>query len=239
MVLCWTVVFLHMIAPTILVVEDDSSVRRGVVDALTYTGYQVISAADGKEGREMALTARYDLMLLDLILPNFTGFEILEALGKSRPGQAVIILSAKGEEDDRVKGLKLGADDYVVKPFSARELLARVDAVLRRATERHPLSEQYEISGRMIDFNNCEIRHLKDKSDLSDREVELLRYLLVNPGRPVSRAEILRNVWGIDPHKIETRTVDMHIAHLRKKLHDFDQSLLETVRGKGYRLRQS
>ena len=228
-----------MITPTILVVEDDSAVRRGVVDALTYAGYQVISAADGKEGREMALTARYDLMLLDLILPHFTGFEILEALGKSRPGQAVIILSAKGEEDDRVKGFKLGADDYVVKPFSARELLARVDAVLRRATERRPLNEHHEISGRVIDLTSCEIRHNEDKSDLSDREVELLRYLLANPERPVSRDEILRHVWGIDPHKIETRTVDMHIAHLRKKLHDSDQSLLETVRGKGYRLHQS
>lgn len=228
-----------MTTPTILVVEDDSAVRRGVVDALTYAGYEVFSAADGKEGREKALTARYDLMLLDLILPHFTGFEILEALGKSRPGQAVIILSAKGEEDDRVRGLKMGADDYVVKPFSARELLARVDAVLRRASERRPLNEEHEIIGRVINLTSLEIRYRDEKTDLSEREVELLRYLLSNPGRPVPRDEILRHVWGINPNKIETRTVDMHIAHLRKKLYDFDQTLLETVRGKGYRLHRS
>ncbi|MDC0265222.1 response regulator transcription factor [bacterium] len=222
--------------PTILVVEDDAAVRRGIVDALTFTGYQVIWAADGAEGRKMALTAHYDLLLLDLILPHFTGFEILEALGKERAGQAVIILSAKGEENDRVKGLKMGADDYVVKPFSARELLARVDAVLRRATERQPQVTISEVRGRAIDLKRSEIRFQGERVELSEREVSLLRYLIANPDRPVPREELLRHVWGIDPHKIETRTVDMHIANLRKKLQDDAQEILETVRGRGYRL---
>lgn len=137
-----------MSVPTILVVEDDSAVRQGVVDALTFAGYEVLSVSDGRAGREAALSARYDLLLLDLILPHFTGFDILEALQESRAGQAVIILSAKGEENDRIKGLKMGADDYVMKPFSARELLARVDAVLRRTTERKALSGKYEVAGR-------------------------------------------------------------------------------------------
>lgn len=225
--------------PTILVVEDDAPVRQGIVDALTYAGYNVLSAADGAEGKEKSVTARYDLLLLDLILPHFTGFDILKELQKARAGQAVIILSAKGEENDRVKGLKMGADDYVVKPFSARELLARVDAVLRRVTERRPLGEVHQVNGREIDLTNLEIRMNGETSDLSEREVSLLRYLLSNPDRPVPRDEILRHVWGIDPHKIETRTVDMHIAHLRKKLRDDDQSLLETVRGKGYRFHSS
>lgn len=222
--------------PTILVVEDDAAVRRGICDALQFAGYQVISATDGAEGRKMALCAHYDLLLLDLILPHFTGFEILEALGKERAGQAVIILSAKGEENDRVQGLKMGADDYVVKPFSARELLARVDAVLRRATERKPKVASYEISGREIDLTRSEIRFKDVKVELSEREVSLLRYLMANPDRPVPRDELLRHVWGIDPHKIETRTVDMHIAHLRKKLQDEAQEILETIRGRGYRL---
>lgn len=225
-----------MSVPTILVVEDDAAVRKGVVDALTFAGYEVLSAADGREGREAALSARYDLLLLDLIMPHYTGFEILEALQGNRAGQAVIILSAKGEENDRVRGLKMGADDYVVKPFSARELLARVDAVLRRTTERHALGEKHEVAGRVIDLTCAEIVHEGDRQELSEREVGVLRYLIANPERPVPRDELLRHVWGIDPNRIETRTVDMHIAHIRKKLGDQSQEILETVRGRGYRL---
>lgn len=225
-----------MPVPTILVVEDDAAVRRGVVDALTYAGYEVLAASDGREGREAALTARYDLLLLDLILPHYTGFEILEALQGNRAGQAVIILSAKGEENDRIKGLKMGADDYVMKPFSARELLARVDAVLRRTTERQALGQKHEVAGRVIDLTGAEIVYDGKRQELSEREVGVLRYLIANPDRPIPRDELLRHVWGIDPNRIETRTVDMHIAHIRKKLGDTSQDILETVRGRGYRL---
>lgn len=225
-----------MSVPTILVVEDDSAVRQGVVDALTFAGYEVLSASDGRAGREAALSARYDLLLLDLILPHFTGFDILEALQESRAGQAVIILSAKGEENDRIKGLKMGADDYVMKPFSARELLARVDAVLRRTTERKALSGKYEVAGRVIDISGSEIVYEGARHELSEREIGVLKYLIANPGRPVPRDELLRHVWGIDPNRIETRTVDMHVAHIRKKLGDHSQEILETVRGRGYRL---
>lgn len=224
-----------MPSPTVLVVEDDAAVRQGILDALGFAGYQVLSAADGRAGREAALTARYDLLLLDLVLPHFTGFEILEALRGSRAGQAVIILSARGEENDRVQGLKMGADDYVVKPFSARELLARVDAVLRRTTERQALHEEYEIGGRVIDFSRSEVCFEGESCELSQREAGILRYLLANPERTVPRDELLRHVWGIDPKRVETRTVDMHIAHLRKKLGDHSQTLLVTQRGKGYR----
>jgi DNA-binding response OmpR family regulator len=225
-----------MSVPTILVVEDDSAVRQGVVDALTFAGYEVLSVSDGRAGREAALSARYDLLLLDLILPHFTGFDILEALQESRAGQAVIILSAKGEENDRIKGLKMGADDYVMKPFSARELLARVDAVLRRTTERQALSGKYEVAGRVIDISGSEIVYEGARHELSEREIGVLKYLIANPGRPVPRDELLRHVWGIDPNRIETRTVDMHVAHIRKKLGDHSQEILETVRGRGYRL---
>ncbi len=222
-----------MDAPTILVVEDDAAVRQGVVDALTFSGYEVLSEADGKAGCDTALRATYQLLLLDLVLPGYSGFEILEAIKKERPGQPVIILSARGEENDRVRGLKMGADDYIVKPFSVRELLARVDAVLRRSTERPAAVETHQINGGEVDFARREIRFEDgDREELSERESELLRYLVAQSGRAVPRDELLRQVWGLDPKNIETRTVDMHVAHLRQKLRC--QNAVVTVRGKGY-----
>ncbi|MEO8616679.1 MAG: response regulator transcription factor, partial [Luteolibacter sp.] len=127
---------------TILVIEDDPAIRRGLVDVLEYAGYRTLEAADGHTGMELALKSNYRLLLLDLVMPGPSGFEILQALKKKRPGQAVIILSARGEENDRVRGLTTGADDYVVKPFSMKELLARVDAVLRRTCERSAPADQ-------------------------------------------------------------------------------------------------
>lgn len=221
--------------PVILVVEDDAAVRQGIVDALSFSGYQVLSEADGLSGRATALRARYHLLLLDLVMPGCSGFDVLEALKKERPGQPVIILSARGEENDRVKGLKMGADDYVVKPFSVRELLARVDAVLRRSQERPAAVETHRIDGATIDFSRREVRFEDgSREELSERETGLLRYLVAQSGRAVSREELLRQVWGINPRNIETRTVDMHVANLRQKLRGAD--VLVTVRGKGYML---
>lgn len=222
-----------MEAPTILVVEDDAAVRQGVVDALTYAGYAVLAEGEGPAGLATALRARYQLLLLDLVLPGCSGFEILEALKRERPGQPVIILSARGEENDRVRGLKMGADDYVVKPFSVRELLARVDAVLRRTTERPSAVQTHTVNGGSVDFSRREVRFEDGgRAELSEREAELLRYLVAQGGRAVTRDELLRQVWGLDPKNIETRTVDMHIAHLRQKLRC--QEAVVTVRGKGY-----
>ena len=224
--------------PTILVVEDDAAVRQGIVDALTFSGYAVLSEPDGLAGRETALRATYQLLLLDLIMPGCSGFDVLEALKKERPGQPVIILSARGEEGDRVKGLRMGADDYVVKPFSVRELLARVDAVLRRTTERPAAVEGHQVNGAQIDFARREVRFEDgSREELSERESDLLRYLVAQVGRAVPRDELLRQVWGIDPKNIATRTVDMHVAHLRQKLRN-ENSVL-TVRGKGYMMAQS
>ena len=222
-----------MEAPKILVIEDDASVRQGVVDALTFSGYEVLSEENGKFGLNTALRASYRLLLLDLVLPGCSGFEILEAIKKERPGQPVIILSARGEEGDRVRGLKMGADDYVVKPFSVRELLARVDAVLRRSSERPSVVETHEIEGAQVDFARREVRFDDgERSELSEREAELLRYLVAQGGRAVPRDELLRQVWGLNPRNLETRTVDMHVAHLRQKLRN--QNAVVTVRGKGY-----
>jgi DNA-binding response OmpR family regulator len=188
---------------------------------------------------KLALTATFDLMLLDLVLPQASGFDILKALRRERPGTPVIILSARGEENDRVRGLRLGADDYVVKPFSVRELLARVEAVLRRAPERQPVSETLTLAAATIDFGQSEARFENgERAELSERERDVLRYLALNRGRPVSREELLQRVWHIDNKQTETRTVDMHIANLRHKLRDDAESplVIITVRGKGYQL---
>ena len=221
---------------TILVVEDDPAVRRGIVDVLEYAGYRTLEAPDGHAGMELALKANYRLLLLDLVMPGPSGFEILAALRKKRPGQAVIILSARGEENDRVKGLTGGADDYVVKPFSMKELLARVDAVLRRTCERSVPSDTRSLPGGTVDFLTRRLQFDDGRNEeLSEREADLLRYLVDSPGRTISREEILRHLWGLDPDRTETRTIDMHMMHLRSKLGDKDQRMLVTVRGKGYR----
>ncbi|MBK1790069.1 response regulator transcription factor [Persicirhabdus sediminis] len=221
--------------PTILVCEDDEAVRCGVVDTLSFAGYEVIEARDGREAMDKALNASYRLMLLDLVMPHHSGFEVLQSLKKHRPGQAVIILSARGEEADRVKGLTMGADDYVVKPFSVRELLARVDAVLRRTVERPAEQGKVRCATGQLDFARMQmILATGEVVSLSERECDLLKYLSANNERAISREELLRHVWGIDPKNLHTRTVDMHIANLREKLGDKDQAVIVTVRGKGY-----
>jgi DNA-binding response OmpR family regulator len=221
---------------TVLVVEDDEAVRRGIVDALQGCGYQTLEARDGVEGIDMGLRANYQLMLLDMVMPRSNGLEVLGALKKERAGQPVIILSARGEEADRVRGLQGGADDYVVKPFSVKELIARVEAVLRRSCERRVAVDECAFGGGVIDFSHGVLRFSDGNTvELSTKEIELLRYLLRAEGRAVSREELLRHVWHLEARVMETRTIDMHIAHLRTKLGDAEQSMIVTVRGKGYR----
>jgi DNA-binding response OmpR family regulator len=169
------------------------------------------------------------------------GMDVLSELRKTHPTLPVIILTARGSEDDRVAGLKLGADDYVVKPFSAREMLARVEAVLRRCPDRpHPV-RSIAGGGRTVDLDRCEVRFESGRvTPLSDMETEILRHLATNPNRVVSREELLARVWGIDNHKLETRAVDMHVTRLRTKLDDPGSETavewITTVRGKGYML---
>lgn len=223
---------------TVLTIEDDPAIRRGIVDALSFVGYRVLQAGNGDDGLRMAIQQQYDLLLLDLVLPGRQGMEILRELRKVRPTLPVIILTARGEENDRVEGLRHGADDYVVKPFSVKELLARVEAVLRRSPARPLDVDEVPLAGGgCADFKRRELRFADgERSELSEREVELLRYLVNHAGRAIGREELLANVWRIDPHGLPTRTIDMHVARLREKLRDDPTSpqVLLTVRGKGY-----
>jgi len=223
----------------IVVVEDEPAIRRGVVDALRLTGYEVSEAADGAIGLQVAIQPNIDLILLDLLLPRRDGLEVLSEVRRVCPTRPVIILTARGTEEDRVRGLKMGADDYVVKPFSARELLARVEAVLRRTLSREPDIRIIKLGKGTIDLLRREIRWTNtDRHELSEMEASLLQYLVSNRTRAVSREELLTRVWGVDAQGLETRTVDMHIARLRAKLkepngHD-DAEAIITVRSHGY-----
>ncbi len=225
--------------PTVLVIEDDTAIRTGLLDALEATGYETLHAPDGRAGLEVVERANFDLLLLDLVLPHIDGLTILKKVRELRPTTPVIILSAMGAEADRVKGLNLGADDYMVKPFGARELLARVNAVLRRSPERPQEITTLDFPGGAADFSRCEIRHHDGtREPLSERETAVLRYLAAHPGRALSREEILLRVWRLPANSSATRTIDMHVANLRAKLHDdpANPKVILTVRGKGYML---
>ena len=223
----------------VLVVEDDPAIRRGLVDALRYACYEASEAADGEEGLRAALGRDVDLVLLDLLLPRRDGFSVLAEVRRARPALPVIVLTARGAEEDRVRGLRGGADDYVVKPFGAKELLARVEAVLRRSAERPRSPGPLGVRGRTVDFERREVRFEGGgRAELTGREAALLHYLAANPGRAVSREELLERVWGIDAANLETRTVDMQVARLRERLRDDPDApeVVLTVRGKGYML---
>jgi DNA-binding response OmpR family regulator len=223
------------------VVEDEPAIRRGVSDALRLSGYDVTEAGDGVHGLREGAADGVDLVLLDLMLPRRDGLDVLAELRRTCPTRPVIILTARGTEEDRVRGLKLGADDYVVKPFSAKELLARIEAVLRRTLKPPPEVHSVKIGTGIIDLQRREVRWPgNNRIDLSETEAALLRYLVCNRERAVSREELLTRVWGIGTAGLETRAVDMHIARLRAKLkdpairEDDQMEAIVTVRAHGY-----
>ena len=221
----------------ILTIEDDPAIRRGIVDSLHFAGYFPLESGLASTGLQLALTSEIDLLLLDWVLPDGDGLSVLQEVRRERPTLPIIVLTARGDESDRVRGLQGGADDYVVKPFSVRELLARVEAVLRRSPQRPCAAEAVGIPGGTVDFLRREIRFEDGQREaLSEREVELLQYLAMNRSRAISREEILSSVWRLTPKGITTRTIDMHVTRLREKLRDngSDARVLLTVRGKGY-----
>ncbi|MCJ8319164.1 MAG: response regulator transcription factor [Colwellia sp.] len=225
---------------SILIIEDEVAIRVGLVDVLIYHGYQVDYAEEGLSGLEKALTGNYDLILLDVMLPNMDGFQICTKIREQDKGQAIIMLTAKSTDEDVINGFTLGADDYVSKPFSVAQLILRIKAVLRRSTLKNTELTFIQLDeNRRIDLQNLCIQIGKNSLPFTKREIEVIEYLQRYNQRPVAREELLSSVWGYsESMDIETRTVDIHIARIRRKIEiePKNPEFLITVRGAGYRL---
>jgi DNA-binding response OmpR family regulator len=220
----------------ILVVEDEEAIRSGLCDILTYHGYTPTGSENGKDGLCLALDGRYALVLLDVMLPDLSGFDVCRTLRTQRPQQAVLMLTARGAEEDIVHGFRCGADDYVTKPFSVSELMARIGAVLRRTGGVREATAPFEFGVWRVDPANFTMSCGQQMIELSRREIEMLALFARERGRIVSRRSLLVEVWGMaHVDRIETRTVDMHMAKLRKKIAPGGSAAIETVRGEGYR----
>ena len=224
----------------ILIIEDEAAIRTGLIDVFVYHGYEVDFSGHGVEGLNKALTGKFDLILLDVMLPGMNGFEICNRIREQDHEQAIIMLTAKSSDEDIIEGLSLGADDYVAKPFSVAQLVLRVQAVLRRTRNGLAQNQTIQLGNDLsIDCQNLTGRHGAENLSFTRREIDILQYLQSNTERPVSREELLNKVWGYARHlDIETRTVDIHIAKLRRKIEvdPGDPQFLITVRGAGYRL---
>lgn len=219
----------------VLVVEDDAPIRSGIVDSLTISGYDVIETGDGARALKLVISEEYDIALLDVVLPGADGLTILKAIRKERPTTPVLMLTAKGSESDRVQGLKLGADDYIVKPFSIMELLARIEAVLRRSPERPQYQPDISLPNGTLDLKNHQIVFPDGKTEsLTTKEYELIRHLATHPDRIISKDEILTRVWKMDPRAVDTRSIDTTLARLREKLGPENADAVRTYRGRGY-----
>ena len=223
----------------ILIVEDEEAIRTGLIDVLVFHGYETDSSATGPEGLQKALTGRFDLILLDIMLPGMDGYAICEKIRVVDRDQPIIMLTAKSSDEEIIEGLKLGADDYVSKPFSIQQLVLRIEAVLRRSQIVQEQSRMLSIGSIEVDTENLSAINGSDEIAFTKREIEVLSYLANNSDRPVPREELLSKVWGYARDLgIETRTVDIHIAKIRRKIEvDPKQpAFLITVRGAGYRL---
>ena len=220
----------------ILVVEDDRALLRGLLDVLVFNGFDARGVADGAEGLSIGLQDNFDLILLDVMLPSIDGFTICRKIRGKKPGQGIIMITAKGAEDDIVDGFQAGADDYIPKPFSLREVMVRIEAVLRRVGKIAG-GQVVDYGGILFDGRNLVARFEESSVELTRREMDIIAYLHRYRDRIVSKKELLTDVWQYADADIETRTVDIHILKLRKKIAALtDQLLITTIRGEGYRL---
>ena len=219
----------------ILLVEDEPAMVAGLRDNFEYEGYEVISAGDGVEGLERALADNPDLVVLDVMMPRMSGLDVCKQLKVKKPSLPIIMLTARGQEIDKVVGLELGADDYVTKPFSIRELMARVKAVLRRVATQ-PASEIYRFSDVEVNVRANEVMRAGSRVELSAKEFALLAYFIAHPAETLTRDRLLDAVWGYENYP-NTRTVDAHIVHLRQKLEPNPEEprFILTVHGSGYK----
>jgi DNA-binding response OmpR family regulator len=220
----------------ILIVEDEPAMVAGLRDNFEFEGYDVISADNGVAGLERALADDPDLVVLDVMMPQMSGLDVCKQLKAKRPSVPIIMLTARGQEIDKVVGLELGADDYVTKPFSIRELMARVKAVLRRASPPASVPEVYKFSDVEVNLRGNQVIRAGKPIELSAKEFALLAYFIAHPAETLSRDRLLDAVWGYDNYP-NTRTVDTHIVHLRQKLeaNPEEPRFILTVHGSGYK----
>ena len=220
----------------ILIVEDEPNMVAGLRDNFEYEGYQVITASDGVAGLERALSDSPDLVLLDVMMPRMSGLDVCKQIKARRPSTPIIMLTARGQEIDKVVGLELGADDYVTKPFSIRELLARCKAVLRRARTLPREQDTYRFGDVEVNLRSCQVSRGGKTIELSGKEFELLKYFVCHPGETLGRDRLLNEVWGYDRYPT-TRTVDAHIVRVRQKIEPRPEEprYILTVHGLGYK----
>lgn len=225
---------------TLLIAEDDANIRTGLIDLFDSEGYRVLAAAHGREALALFATEKFDLLLLDIMMPEKSGYEVCREIRKTDPLVPIIMLTAKSEEIDKVVGLKLGADDYITKPFGVHELLARVESVLRRASRSAPTPPDqprtFSFGTSEINMNEYRAKTNGHAYALSAREMELLRYFRTHPNDVLSRNQLLDQVWGVE-YMGTTRTLDQHISQLRKKveLDPAKPTVIQTVHGIGYK----
>ena len=220
----------------ILIVEDEPDMVLGLKDNFEFEGYEVVTASDGAAGLERARNDKPDLVILDIMMPKLSGLEVCKTLRSEGFEAPIIMLTARGQEIDKVVGLELGADDYVTKPFSIRELLARVRAILRRTEGAKKRLSRYRFADVEMDFETYRAKKAGEALDMSPREFELIRYLIERKGETVSRDRLLEDVWGYESYP-STRTVDTHIAKLRAKIGDSgsEPRYILTIHGVGYK----
>ncbi|GAK58968.1 two component transcriptional regulator, winged helix family [Candidatus Vecturithrix granuli] len=221
----------------ILLIEDDPAILHGLLDVLVFHGYEATGVEDGAEGCKIALTENFDAMIVDIMLPSLDGLSICQKIRAQKPAQGIILLTAKGSEEDIVKGFKAGADDYVSKPFSLREFMVRLEAILRRAG-KNTGDEEIRVHDLVFSGKTLTASSGEQSLELTRREMDILLYLYRHHDRIVSKKELLSEVWNYPDPEIETRTVDIHILKLRKKIETLSGgiALIQTVRGEGYRL---
>ena len=220
----------------ILVVEDEPKIRGGLIDFLEFHQFVVTEAVDGLQAERAVTQKSFDLILLDLMLPKISGEQLCVKWRQEGVGTPIIMLTAKGQEKEKIMGLNIGADDYITKPFSLEELLARINAVLRRTDPARSVGQKFTFGPLVVDINALKIGLDGKHSEITKRESQIIQFFAANPNRIVSRDELYEKIWGDSMCDIETRTVDMHIAKLRAKIEQdtTEPEIIKTVRGAGY-----
>jgi len=223
--------------PSILVVEDEEKIRLALKDFLEFHDFTVSEATDGLQAQMIVAQGQFDLILLDLMLPKISGEDLCTRWRQEGLQTPIIMVTAKGQERERVAGLNLGADDYITKPFSLEELLARINAVLRRTDPARAVGQTFKFADLDVDIAALKVRRKGKEIEISKREAEIIQYFAANPNRVISREELYREVWDDILTDLGTRTTDMHIAKLRSKIErDVDNpQIIKTVRGAGYK----